>query len=164
MISLRYSQGKVWLNFMTAIVGGLVVVAVIGSLWDNTALIGGIAGIIAVVLMLLPGVIKRTARSEPILTIDGKGLVVNLLGIGSIPWAKVRSTRLSGMPWVIGLRLIVEYSGSAPKAGVMDKLNWGIQVKQRGEVVRLTIGFIDMTDQSISGIRAALNHTSAQTP
>lgn len=48
------------------------------------ALVGGIAAIIAVVLRL-PGAIKRAARSEPILTIDRYGLVVNLLGIGAVP-------------------------------------------------------------------------------
>ncbi|HEY7609077.1 MAG TPA: hypothetical protein VIF14_07585 [Alphaproteobacteria bacterium] len=156
MISLRYSQGKVWLNFLCAVIGGLVAVVVIGSLWDNAALIGGIAGIVAVVAMLLPGVIKRAARSEPILTIDRSGLVVNLLGIGAIPWAAVRATQLSGIPWVIGLRLTIEYAGTAPRSGFMDKLNWGIQAKQRGELVKLVIGFIDMTDQSTSEIKQAL--------
>ena len=161
MISVRYNSGKVWANFACAIVGGLVAVIVIGSLWDNTALIGGIAGIIAVVAMLLPGVIKRSARAEPILSVDGHGVTVDLLGIGTVPWSQIRSTRISGVPWVTGQRLVIEYAGTAPKVGFMAKLNWGIQAKQKGEVVRLTMGFIDLTDQSKNSLEGALSRVPA---
>jgi hypothetical protein len=164
MVSLRYSKSKVWLNFVVAAICGLIAVIVIGSLWDGAALAGGIAGVIAVVVILLPGVIKRAARSEPILTIDRNGLVVHLLGIGAIPWARLRDARIAGIPWVTGQRLIIEYGGTAPKALFKDKLSWGIQAKQRGAMVRLTIGFIDMTDQSISALKAALDRSGTGAP
>ena len=156
MVSVRYVSGKVWLNFACAIAGGFVAVIVIGSLWERTALVGGIAGMIAVIAMLLPGVIKRGARAGPFLVIDGSGITVDLLGIGAIPWSQIRSTRLSGIPWVTGQRLAIEYAGTAPKVGFMAKLNWGLQAKQKGEVVRLTLGFIDLTDQSKQTLEGAL--------
>jgi hypothetical protein len=157
VLKIRYAGGKVLVNFACAIIGGIVAVVVIGSLWDRTALVGGVAGMVVVVAMLLPGAIKRSSRQEPFLTIDGRGVTVDLLGIGTIPWGQIRSTRISGIPWVIGLRLTLEYAGTKPKVGFIDKLNWGVQAKQVGEVVRLTIGFIDMTDQSKQAIEGALS-------
>lgn len=162
MLSVRYAGGKVMLNFACAIIGGIVAVVVIGSLWDRTALVGGVAGMVAVVAMLLPGAIKRASRQEPFLTMDGRGVTVDLLGIGTIPWSRIRSTRISGIPWVIGLRLTLEYVGTKPKVGFMDKLNWGVQAKQVGDVVRLTIGFMDMTDQSKLKLEGALSQAKAR--
>jgi len=157
MTSVRYSAGKIWANFACAIVGGLVVVIVIGSLWQGAALIGGIAGMITVVVMLLPGVIKRSSRAEPFLVIDGRGVTVDLLGIGTIPWSQIKSARISGIPWVTGQRLTLEYAGTAPKAGFMAKLNWGIQSKNKGDTARVSIGFLDLTDQSKQMIEGALS-------
>src|SRR5690242_122424 len=111
MISVRYRAGKIWVNFACAFVGGLVAVIVIGSLWNTAAHMGGIAGLVAVIAMLLPGVIKRSARAEPFLTIDGRGVTIPLLEIGTIPWSQIRSTRITGVPWVTGQRLILEYAG-----------------------------------------------------
>jgi hypothetical protein len=162
MLSVRYVAGKVWLNFICAIVGGLVAVIVIGSLWDRTALIGGFAGMIAVLALLLPGAIQRTTRTQPILAIDGRGVTVELLGVGTIPWAQLRSSRIGGVPWVTGQRLVLEYTGTAPKVGFMSKLNWGMQSKQRGDTARLTIGFIEQTDQPKQAVEAALSRISAQ--
>jgi hypothetical protein len=163
MTSIRYVSGKVWANYLCAVGGGVVVVIVVGSLWSGSALIGGVAGMVAVVAMLLPGVIKRGSRPEPIVTIDARGVTVDLLGIGTIPWDRIRTTEIAGIPWVTGQRLIVEYRGTAPKAGFKDKLNWGLQAKQKGEVVRLTLGFIDLTDQPKSTIESALSQTAART-
>ncbi len=163
MLSIRYVAGKVWLNFACAVVGGLVAVVVIGSLWDGTALVGGLAGMVAVIAMLLPGVIQRGTRSQPILSIDGRGVTVDLLGIGTIPWALLRAARIGGIAWVTGQRLVLEYAGAAPKVGFMSKLNWGLQSKQKGDTVRLSIGFIELTDQSKQKIEAALGRIAAQT-
>ncbi len=161
MVAVRYSPGKVWANFVCAVLGGLVAVVVIGSVWETAALIGGIAGMVAVVIMLLPGVVRRSERREPFLTIDAKGVTVDLLGIGTIPWSQLKGARISGIPWVTGQRLVLEYTGAAPKVGFKDKLNWGIQARQRGQATRLTIGFIDMTDQSKSRLEAALSRVAA---
>ena len=163
MVNVRYAGGKVMLNFACAIIGGIVAVVVNGSLWDRTALVGGIAGMVAVVAMLLPGAIKRASRQAPFLTIDGRGVTVDLLGIGTIPWSRIRSTRISGIPWVIGLRLTLEYVGTKPKVGFMAKLNWGVQAKQVGDGVRLTIGFMDMTDESKLELESALSQAKATT-
>ncbi len=157
MMSVRYVPTKVWTNYLCAAGGGAIAVVVIGALWSGGALIGGVAGMIAVIGILLPGVIKRGSRPEPILTVDGRGIAVDLLGIGLIPRERIRSAQIAGIPWVTGQRLVVEYSGSAPKVGFKDKLNWGIQAKQKGELARLTIGFIDLTDQSKTTIEGALN-------
>lgn len=162
MLSVRYVAGKVWLNFACALAGGLVAVIVIGSLWAGTVFVGGLAGMVAVVAMLLPGVIQRGARAEPILAIDGRGVTIDLLGIGTIPWARLRSARIGGIAWVTGQRLALEYAGTAPKVGFMAKLNWGIQSKQKGDTARLSIGFIDLTDQSKQNIEAALGRIGAQ--
>lgn len=161
MLNVRYAGGKVLVNFACAVIGGIVAVVVIGTLWDRTALVGGVAAMVAVVAMLLPGAIKRSSRQAPFLTIDSRGVMVDLLGIGTIPWGQIRSTRISGIPWVIGLRLTLEYVGTKPKVGFMDKLNWGLQARQVGDVVRLTIGFIDMTDQSKSALEEALARAKA---
>ena len=162
MIEVRYVASKIWLNFACAIAGGIIAVAVIGTLWQGTALVGGIAGMIAVVAMLLPGVIKRAARTEPFLTIGGQGVTIGLLDVGTISWGRIQSTRISGVAWVTGQRLVIEYTGTAPKVGFMSKLNWGMQAKQKGEVARLTIGFIDMTDQSKQTIEDALSRVPAR--
>jgi hypothetical protein len=156
MLAIRYSPGKVWANFACALAGGVIAILVIGSLFERPALIGGFAGLTAVVLMLLAGVIKRASRVEPFVTIDDHGITVDLLGIGSIPWNQIRSASITGVAWVTSLRLVVEYTGTAPKLGFMAKLNYGIQAKQKGEVARLTVGFIDLTDQSRSSVEAAL--------
>ena len=162
MLSVRYAAGKIWLNFGCAIAGGVVGVAVIASLWRGAATIGGAAGLVAVLAMLLTGIIKRTARLEPILVIDERGVTVDLLNIGLIPWDRIRATRFAGVPWVTGVRLILEYTGTAPKVGFMTKLNWGLQAKQQGDVARLTIGFIDLTDQSKQAIEAALSRVPSR--
>ena len=162
-MTVRYVTGKVWLNFACAIVGGLVAVIVIGSLWAGTALVGGLAGMVAVIAMLLPGVIQRGTRSQPILSIDGRGVTVDLPGIGTIPWAQLRAARIGGIAWVTGQRLVLEYAGAAPKVGFISKLNWGLQSKQKGDTARLSIGFIDLTDQSKQKIEAALGRIAAQT-
>jgi hypothetical protein len=161
VISVRYSAGKVWANFACAIVAGLVAVFVIGSLWDGSALIGGLTAMVVVVVMLLPGVLKRAARSEPVVTIDGRGVTIDLHRIGTISWSQIRGATIKGIAWVTGQRLIVEYAGTAPKLGVMDKLNWGLMAKQRGEVVKLSIGFIDLTDQSKQALEGALSRSRA---
>ena len=44
----------------------------------------------------------------------------------------------------------------------MDKVNWGFQAKQNGEVVRLTLGYINLTDQPKSTIKAALSKAAAR--
>lgn len=162
MLALRYAARKTWINFACAIVGGLVAVVVIGSLWDNAALMGGIAALVVVAIMLLPGVIKRAGRQEPMITIDDKGISVHPIGIGTIPWSQVLSAKLAGIPWVIGQRLVVEYKGVLPKVGFMDKLNWGINVRKRAEGAKLLVGFIDMTDQPKRAIETALSRASAQ--
>ncbi len=161
MISVRYKAGKVWANFVCAIVGGVVAVIVIGSLWERAALVGGFAAMVAVIVMLLPGVIKRSGRREPVVTIDGRGVSIDLNSIGTIPWSRIQSATITGIPWVIGQRLVLEYAGTAPKAGFMDKLNWGLMAKQRGEVVRLSLGFIDLTDQSKKVLEGVLSQAKA---
>lgn len=162
MLSVRYVAGKIWLNFACAVIGGLIAVVIVGLLWDRAALIGGIAGMVAVVAMLLPGIIKRTARLEPFLVIDGRGVTVDLLDIGLIPWDRIRSSRISGIPWVTGLRLVLEYAGAAPKVGLGAKLGLGLQAKQKGDVARLTVGFMDLTDQTKPAIEAALSRVTAR--
>jgi hypothetical protein len=162
MIEVRYVPGKVWLNFGCAVAGGIIAVIVIGALWAGTALVGGIAGMVAVVALLFPGVVKRSSRAEPALTIDGRGVTVHLLDVGTIPWSEIRSTRIAGIPWVTGQRLVLEYAGTAPKLGFMAKLNYGMQAKRVGEVARLTIGFIDLTDQSKQVIEASLARATAR--
>lgn len=162
MLSVRYVASKIWLNFACAVIGGLVAVVIVGSLWHGAALAGGIAGLVAVVAMLLPGIIKRTARLEPFLVIDGRGVTVDLLDIGLIPWDHIRSGRISGIPWVTGLRLVLEYAGTAPKVGLMAKLGFGLQAKQKGDVARLTVGFMDLTDQTKPAIEAALSRVPAR--
>jgi len=162
MVEVRYVPGKVWLNFGCAVAGGILAVIVIGLLWAGTALVGGIAGMVAVVAMLFPGVVKRSSRSEPALTIDGRGVTVHLLDVGTIPWSQIRSTRIAGVPWVTGQRLVLEYAGTAPKVGFMAKLNFGMRAKQKGEVAMLTVGFIDLTDQSKNTIETSLSRATAR--
>ncbi len=161
MISVRYRTGKVWVNFVCAFVGGLVIVIALGAIIGSSARVGGIAGLVAVLVMLLPGVIKRGARAEPVLTIGDDGGTVHLLDVGTIPWRGIRAARVTGVPWVTGQRLILEYAGTPPKVGFGAKLNWGIQAKQTGDMVRLTLGFLDLTDQSKSNLEAALSRQSA---
>lgn len=162
MLSVRYAAGKIWLNFACALAAGAAVVVMISLIWPGAARIGSIGGMVAVVAMLLSGVIKRTARLEPFLVIDGRGVTVDLLGIGLIPWDRIRATRIAGVPWVIGLRLILEYTGTAPKVGFMSKLSWGLQAKQVGDMARLTIGFLDLTDQSRKAVEDALSRVAAR--
>lgn len=161
MTSVRYRAGKVWANFACAIAGGLVAVIVIGSLWANTALVGGIAGMVVVLAMLLPGVIKRATRAEPFLVIDANGVTVDLLGIGTIPRSLIKSARMAGIPWVTGQRLVLEYAGIAPKVGFMGKLNWGVQSKNMGDAARVSVGFMELTDQSEQAIEGALSRLTA---
>lgn len=157
MTSVRYSAGKVWANFACAVAGGTIAVVIIGTLLRGAALVGGIAGMIVVVVMLLPGVIKRASRAEPFLVFDRKGVTIDLLGIGTIPWSLIKSARISGMPWVTGQRLTLEYAGTAPKAGFMAKLNWGIQSKNVNGTARVSVSFLELTDQSKQAIEGALS-------
>ena len=57
------------------------------------------------VAMLLPGVIKRGSRAEPIITIDGRGVTIDLPWIGTIPWDRIRSAQIAGTAWWTGQRL-----------------------------------------------------------
>ena len=157
MTSIRYVPTKIWANFLVAIASGVVIVIVLNALWGRTALPGGIGGWAAVVIMLLPGVIKRGARAEPIVTIGDRGMTIDLLGVGTISWNRIRSARIVGKAWWTGQRLAIEYMGQAPKAGFGDKLNWGFHAKQNGEVATITIGYINMTDQPKSMIETALD-------
>lgn len=161
MVSFRFSAGKVWINYIVAVIGGIVIVVILGSLWNAAAFAGGIGGVIGVAVMLVLGAIRRGARREPILVVDEGGLEIGLPGLGRIPWARVHSAEVRGVPWVTGQRLVAEYAGRAPKIGFMDRLNWGVHAKQRGPRVRLTLGFLDQTDQSISGLKAALSRRLA---
>lgn len=163
MISVRYSAGKSWANFACAIAGGLVVVIVLGSLLKGGVLLGGIAGLIAVLVMLLPGVVKRSSRQEPFLTVDRNGITIAVAGVGTLPWSQIKSTRFAGVPWVTGLRLIIDYAGPRPKLGFMDKLNWAVYAKQKGESVIISIGFLELTDQSKEAISSALARSAAAT-
>jgi hypothetical protein len=161
MTSIRYVPGKIWMNFLIAVAGGVAIVIVLNALWTRTALPGGIGGLVAVVAMLLPGVIKRGARTEPIVTIDGRGVTIELLGVGTIPWDRIRSARIVGKAWWTGQRLMIEYTGQAPRARFWDKLNWGFHAKQNGEVAIIAIGYINMTDQPKSTIETALEQLTA---
>jgi hypothetical protein len=161
MISVRYSAGKSWANFACAIAGGLVVVIVLGLLLQGGVLVGGIVGLIAVLVMLLPGVVKRSSRQEPFLTVDGRGITVAVAGVGTLPWSQIKGTRFAGVPWVTGLRLVVDYAGPRPKLGFMDKLNWAVYAKQKGESVSISIGFLELTDQSREAVAGALARNAA---
>ena len=161
MHTLRFSAAKVWANYLLAIAAAVVVVIVLTLLWDRTVMVGGIGGIVAVTGMLLVGTIKRSSKQDPVLVVGQAGLEVGVLDIGRIPWSAVQSARIAGMPWVNGQRLVLEYTGTAPKVGFMDKLNWGIYAKQKGPLVRLTLGFLDQTDQSISDVKDTLSRKVA---
>ncbi len=156
MISVRYNAGKTWANFGCAIAGGIIAVVVISALLRGGAMVGGIAGMIAVLIMLLPGVIKRSTRTEPILTVDQRGVTIEVAGVGPIPWSQIKETRFAGIPWVNGLRLVVTYAGTRPKIGFMDKLNWAVYAKQKGDTVTLAIGLLELTDQSKEKLEMAV--------
>jgi hypothetical protein len=150
MVRLTFNPAKVWTNYLLAVVAGIVVVIVLASVWRGGALAGGIGGIIGVAGMLLIGTIKRSARKEPVVILDAQGLSLGPIDTGVIPWRAIRSAEIKGVQWVTGQRLVIEYAGTAPRVRFMDKLNWGVQSKQRGEIARLTIGFLDQTNRSIS--------------
>ncbi|MCW5771992.1 MAG: hypothetical protein KIT16_10185 [Rhodospirillaceae bacterium] len=164
MVALRFNAGKVWGNYVIALIGGLVVVVALGSLWDRAALTGGIAGLVAVAAMLFAGALKRSALREPILVLDASGITVGVPKIGTIPRADLRSAELKGIAWVTGRRLVLHYAGTAPKLGFMDKLNWGLQAKQRGELVFLSLGFLDQTDRPAGDVAAALALPATPSP
>ena len=67
-----------------------------------------------------------------------------------------RSAQITGSAWLAGRRLSVTYEGTAPKAGLWDKLNWGVYPKQKGDLVQLRLGYIEQTDQPKYAIEAAL--------
>jgi hypothetical protein len=163
MISVRYSAGKNWASFACAIAGGLVVVIVLGALLQGGVLVGGIVGFIAVLVMLLPGVVKRASRQEPFLIIDSRGVTIDVAGVGTIAWSQIKGTRFAGVPWVTGQRLVIDYTGTRPKLGFMDKLSWAVYAKPKGEIVTLSIGFLELTDQSKEAIGSALTRVAAGT-
>lgn len=156
MTALRFNAGKVWGNYIFALVAGVVIVVVLGSLWDNAALTGGIAGLLGVAVMLVFGVVKRSRRRDPIIVIDDAGITVDLPKIGRIPRAAIRRAEIKGIPWVTGRRLVLVHEGTAPRLGFMDKLSWGAQARQRGDLVHLSLGFLDQTDLAAGEIAAAL--------
>jgi hypothetical protein len=162
MTTIRYVPGKIWMNFLFAVAGGVAIVVILNALWTRTTLPGGIGGLVAVVAMLLPGVIKRGSRTEPIVTIDGRGVTIELLGVGTIPWDRIRSARIVGKAWWTGQRLTIAYTGQPPKAGFWAKLNWGFHAKQNVEVATIAIGYINMTDQPKSTIETALGQLTTR--
>jgi len=163
MLALRYSAGKVWANYAFAIAGGIVGVFVIGSLWSASALAGGLGGIAAVAIMLLLGCLKRAAKRDPIVVVDDRGITIGLEKFGTIPWSTIRRAEVRGLAWVIGARLVVEYEGQAPKSTFGDKLNWAVQSKQSGAIARVSINLMELTDQPISALKAAINRANPAT-
>jgi len=156
MLAVRYSPGKIWANFALAMVAGIVIVFVLSALWDRTVMVGGFCGVAGVGIMLLIGCIKRSSMREPILTVDGRGITVGLPKFGLIPWSSIRSTEIKGVPWFTSARLVIEVDGQLPKATFGEKLNWLIQTKQKGETARLQIAAVELTDQPVSAIKAAI--------
>jgi hypothetical protein len=45
----------------------------------------------------------------------------------------------------------------------MDKLSWAVYAKPKGEIVTLSIGFLELTDQSKEAIGSALTRVAAGT-
>ena len=156
MLALRYSPGKIWANFILAMVAGIVIVFVLSALWDRTVIVGGICGVIGVGIMLFIGCVKRSGMREPILVVDGRGITIGLPKFGTIPWSSIRSTEIKGIPWFTSARLLVEVVGQLPKATFGEKLNWLIQTKQKGESARFQIAAIELTDRPLSALRAAI--------
>ncbi len=164
MTSIRYVPGRIWLTYAALVALGVAIVIVLNVIDRRGGLLpGGIGALTALTVMLLPGAIKRSSRREPVIVIDDRGITIDVLGIGTIGWDRIHSAQLGGSPWLNGRKIIVEYRGTAPKLGIMQRLNWGIFAKQRGEAVRMTIGYIEQTDQSRSTVEAALRRASPTT-
>jgi hypothetical protein len=162
MTSIRYVPGKVWGIYLLALAVGVVVLIILNTLWSRGGVLpGGIGALVAFVGMLTPGVIKRSSRTAPIVTIDARGITVDLPGFGTLPWETIRSAQITGSAWLAGRRLTILYAGTAPKSGLWDKLNWGVYTKQRGDLVQLRLGYIEQTDQPKSVIDAALSKAAA---
>lgn len=161
MTSIRYVPGRIWLTYAALVALGVVIVIVLNVIDRRGSLLpGGIGALTALTVMLLPGAIQRSSRREPVVVIDDRGITIDVLGIGTIGWDRIRSAQLTGSPWVNGRKIIIEYSGTAPKLGMMQRLNWGIFAKQQGELVKMTIGYIDQTDQPKSILEEALRRAS----
>ena len=157
MTSLRYVPGKIWLTYAALVALGIALVIALNFIDRRGGLLpGGIGALTALTVMLLPGAIQRSGRRDPVVVIDGRGITIDVLGIGTIGRDRIRSARLVGSPWVNGRKIVVEYLGTAPKLGAMQRINWGIFAKQKGEIVKMTIGYIDQTDQSKQTVEAAL--------
>lgn len=161
MTSIRYVPGRIWLIYFALVAFGVAIVVILNLVDRRGSLLpGGIGALAALTVMLLPGAIKRSSRRDPFVVIDDRGITVDVLDIGTIDWKRIRSAELAGSPWVNGRKIVIEYSGAAPKIGTMQRLNWGIFAKQKGELVRLTVGYIDQTDQPKSVIEAALDRAA----
>lgn len=161
MTSIRYVPGRIWLTYAALVALGVVIVIVLNVIDRRGSLLpGGIGALTALTVMLLPGAIKRSSRREPVVVIDDRGITLDVLGIGTIGWDRIRSARLVGSPWVNGRKIVIEYSGTAPKLGRMQRLNWGIFAKQNGDMTKLTVGYVEQTDQSKSSIEAALRRAA----
>lgn len=157
MTSIRYVPGKIWLTYAGLVALGIVIVIALNVIDRRGSLLpGGIGALTALTVMLLPGAIKRSSRREPVVIIDDRGITIDVLGIGTIGWDRIRLARLVGSPWVNGRKIIIEYIGAAPKLGMMQRLNWGIFAKPKGEMTKMTVGYIEQTDQSKLSIEAAL--------
>lgn len=157
MLSLRYSPGKIWANYVLAMAAGIVVVILLMALWDRSVLAGGIGGLLGVGVLLFIGCVKRSSLKEPILVVDGRGITIGLPKFGTIPWSAIKSARITGLPWVTSARLIVEYSGQAPKFGFLEKFFWFVQTKQKGPAARVSIAAIELTDRPLSQVKAAID-------
>lgn len=165
MTSLRYVPRRIWLTYAALVALGIAIVIVLNVIDRRGSLLpGGIGALAALIVMLLPGAIKRSSRREPVVIIDDRGITIDVLGIGTIGWDRIRSAGLAGSPWVNGRKIVIEYSGTAPKIGMMQRLNWGIFAKQKGEAARMTIGYIEQTDQTKSTIMATLNRVPPTSP
>ena len=161
MTSIRYVPGRIWLTYAALVALGVVIVIVLNLIDRRGSLLpGGIGALTALTVMLLPGAIQRSSRREPVIVIDDRGITIDVLGIGTIGWDRIRSAQLVGSPWVNGRKIVIEYSGMSPKLGMMQRLNWGIFAKQKGEMVRMTIGYIEQTDQPKSTLVTALGRAS----
>ena len=161
MTSIRYVPGRIWLTYAALVAFGVVLVIVLNTVDRGSSLLpGGIGALTALTVMLLPGALKRSAKREPIIVIDGRGITIDVPGLETIGWDRIRSAQLAGSAWISGRKIILEYSGTAPKLGMMQRLNWGLFAKQSGDRVKLTIGYIEQTDQPISVLEAALGRGS----
>lgn len=102
-------------------------------------------------------------RRDPILTLDEQGFRIHLPGLEPIPWSAVRTSLVWGWPWVFGRRLILDYSGTAPKFGYWTRLNWGVTARQRGNFARITL-VLDETAQSVPELEATLARLISKGP